>query len=97
MDSFTQPIEYCVTYNKESPEALLRLGKKLQEFDLFWHSFTEAAELYSNTTISDMSNYILPDTIDVTSRIEMVLSLVSSEKLQNCPAEMPKLFFTMKI
>ena len=26
----------------------------------------EAAELYSYTTISDMSNYILPDTIGIT-------------------------------
>jgi len=31
----------------------------------------KAAKLYSYTTISNMSNYIVPETIGVASRIEM--------------------------
>ena len=75
MASFTQPIEYCVSYNKESPDTLLCLGKKLQELGLVLsklQSYT-AAQLY----LTGLYNYILPDTVDVsTSRIEMVLSLL---------------------
>ena len=48
--------------------------KNYKSLHLFWHGFMKAAELYSYTTISDMSNYILPDTIGVASR--MVLSLL---------------------
>ena len=59
---------------------------------MFWHSYMESAELDSCTTICDMSNYILPDTIGVTSRINGDGSFILSGKLQNYP-EMLKLFF----
>jgi len=58
----------------------------LQQLATVRHGFIKAAELYSNTTISDRFNYILPNTIGYNQQYRNgAKCFVLSGKLQNCP------------
>jgi len=67
MASFMGPTKYCISYNEESPEALLPISKKLQELApvLAW-LHRSSRVIQQNNYISDKSNY---DAIGVTNRI----------------------------
>ena len=72
MASFTWPITYSITFLRQkhyrSKTCFGMVLLKLQ---------------HCNTTISDRSNYILPDISDVTNRIEMVMNLLFCQENYN--------------